>query len=120
MKNISVSLTVLLLMFVTSQINSQNISSEKSEILELQDRRTLGEDDQLIKYLHSSDPEIGTAALYALANIGDSSVIGKLDLFSARDYPSDEELKAAAFLLGQIPCEESRNALNFLLDNSND
>ena len=53
MKNISVSLTVLLLMLVTSQINSQNISSEKSEILELQDRRTLGEDDQLINiYIH--------------------------------------------------------------------
>jgi len=120
MKNISLSLTVLLLMFVTSQINSQNISSEKSEILELQDKRTFGENDRLIKYLHSSDPEIRRAALYALANIGDSSVIGKLDLFSARDYPSDEELKAAAFLLGQIPCEESRNALNFLLDNSND
>ena len=74
MKNISVSLTVLLLMLVTSQINSQNNSSEKSEILELQDRRTLGEDDQLIKYLHSSDPEIGTAALYALANIGSQEI----------------------------------------------
>ncbi len=110
----------MLLMFNALMIHSQNVSSERSEILELQDRRTLGEDDRLIKYLYSTDPDIRTASLYALANIGDSAVIGKLDFLLAgpfADYPAGKDLKAAAFLLGQIPCEESRKTLNFLLDN---
>lgn len=123
MKNISLILIAILFLLKSSLIFSQNIYSERSEIFELQDRRTLGEEDRLIKYLNAKDPEIRSAALYALANIGDSAIIGKLDFLLAgsfADYPAGEDLRAAAFLLGQIPCDESIKMLNLLLDKSNE
>lgn len=123
MKNLFLLVTAILLFLNTSLLFSQNFSSERNEILELQDRRTPGADNKLIKYLNTSDPEIRAAALYAMANTGDSAVISEINLLPEnpfKEYSSSEVLKAAAFLLGQIQCDESRKTLNILLDKSNE
>ena len=99
---------------------SQEIPSDKKEILELRDSRILGEDNKLLSYLHSTNPEIREMAIYALADIGDSSVIDQLNFLLAgpfEDYPKKEDLTAAAFLLGQIPSDKSNDMISFMLNN---
>lgn len=102
-----------------SFVSAQEISPEVMGIMILEDSRTAGNSSELISYLYSTDPAIRTKALYAMANIGDSSLIDKIDFLFAgpfEDYPKTEDMKAAAFMLGQIPCAKSSEYLNFLFD----
>lgn len=115
-KNILLIITALL---IDSAVSAQEISPEFSGIMILENTRTAGDSNELISYLYSTDPAIRTKALYAMANIGDSALIDKIDFLFAgpfEDYPKSEDLKAAAFMLGQIPCGKSREYLNFMLD----
>ena len=110
----------LLLTNSASIFSQQDFSAEKKQILELQDKRTFGENGELINYLYSTDPEVREMALYALANIGDSSVIEKLNLLLAGpfdNYPKSKDMKAFAFLLGQIQSESSRELTEFMIKN---
>ncbi|MCY7362802.1 MAG: hypothetical protein LH629_12160 [Ignavibacteria bacterium] len=110
----------LLLTNSASIFSQQDFSAEKKQILELQDKRTFGENGELINYLYSNDPEVREMALYALANIGDSSVIEKLNLLLAGpfdNYPKSKDMKAFAFLLGQIQSESSRELTEFMIKN---
>lgn len=105
---------------IYSQQNAAEFFTSEKDILELQDNRTLGEDNKLLKYLHSVDPEIRELAIYALANIGDSAVIDQLNFLLAgpfEDYPKKEDFIAATFMLGQIPSQKSEEMISFLLNN---
>lgn len=118
MKSFSVIILSILLTFNSSLILSQKISAEDKEILELQDKRILGDDDKLIKYLLSSNSDIRVKAITALANIGDSIYIPKLNFLLAgpfENYPTPGDLKASAFMLGQIQSEESKSMTELML-----
>ncbi len=110
---------ILVLFIAKTEVHAQNFSADERKILELQDKRTFGENDELGKYLLSTDPEIRVRAIYALANIGDSNSVSKLNYLLAgpfKDYPNEEDMRAVAFALGQIPCDESRKFTRFLLE----
>lgn len=86
---------------------SQNYSPEEKEILLLQDSRTFGENDKLLSYLKSDNPDVVSRAIFALANIQDSSSadeLGTILLTSDNQYIKF----LAAYALGQIPCEPSQ------------
>jgi cyclophilin family peptidyl-prolyl cis-trans isomerase/HEAT repeat protein len=103
-------------------IYSQSLSFEDKEILELQDKRILGEDDKLILYLLSTNSEIRVKAINALANIEDSNTVSKLNFLLAgpfENYPTLNDLKASAFMLGQIASDESKNMIELMLNNNN-
>lgn len=112
----------LLLIAVHVPASAQEFSPDVKKILELQDRRTFGDNDELGKYLLSTDPELRRRALIAVGNIGDSSGISKFNFLLAgpfKDYPVEDDFRAAAFAVSQIPCEESRNFARFILDENN-
>jgi peptidylprolyl isomerase len=111
-------LIFVFLFFTAAVSNSQEISKEVKEILMLQDTRSAGNNDELISFLYSTDSLIRHKALTALANIGDSSVIPKLDFLLAGPfdvYPTSGDFEAAAFMLGQIPCYKSRETSGLFL-----
>lgn len=90
-------------------------------VLELQDRRSFGNADELGKYLMSTDSSVRLSALYAMGNIGDSNSVSRLNYLLAGpfdDYPNTGDMKAAAFVLGQIPCEESRKFARLELEDN--
>lgn len=116
----SILTLLVFLFFYNSGSVSQTISDQEFEIIKLQDTRSLGKDDILIQYLHSLDPVIRQNAIYALANIGDSNTVSYLDFLFAgpfKDYPDKDDIKAAAFMLGQIDCGKSREMLSVILQN---
>lgn len=114
-------LTGILLLLLPSVLYPQLISDTDREILDLMDSRTLGKDGKINDYLHSIDPATRQKTIYALANIGDSNTVSLINFLFAgpfKDYPDKDDLKACAFMLGQINCTESRNMLEAVLKNS--
>ncbi len=123
MKNISRIIFLLLLLFKGNFLYSQSLSVEDREILELQDERILGEEEKIIKYLLSINSETRVKAINALANIGDSANVSKLNFLLAgpfENYPTVKDLNACAFMLGEIQSEESRNMIELMLNNYTD
>lgn len=123
MKFYSAFSALILILFCTETITAQYISDRNFEIIELRDTRSLGKNNNLKEYLHSLDPEIRQSAIYALANIADSNTVGYLDFLFAgpfKDYPTKDDIKAAAFMLGQIDCDASRSMLSAILNNRSD
>ncbi len=103
------------------ELFAQNFSPDERKILELQDMRTFGENDELGKYLLSTNPEVRVRAIYALGNIGDSNSVSKLNYLLAgpfEDYPNENDMRAAAFALGQIPCNESRKFIRLVMEDN--
>lgn len=102
-------LTLLLFSFfiITNISLSQDFSPEEKEILLLQDSRTLGENDKLLTYLKSDDEKIVSRAIFALANIQDSSTADELGIIVMQS-PNASLRYMAAYALGQIPCEPSQ------------
>lgn len=103
----------LLLIFTvlfTQLIQAQNFSEDEIQILTLQDKRTLGENNKLLNYLKSSDKSIVVKTLNAIANIADSNTVDNIGdmLINGKDM---QIRSAAAFALGQIPC---RNSIDYL------
>ncbi len=114
-------LALVAILFLPLTLFSQTYSGPEKEILEMQDRRTIGEEDLLIKYLHSTDRDLRIRAIYALANIGDSNYISEINYLLAgpfENYPTQGDIKAIAFMLGQIPSRQSIDMLEFMLNNS--
>lgn len=86
---------------------SQNYSPEEKEILLLKDSRTLGENDKLLSYLKSENVDVVSRALFALANIQDSSTADEISTVLLTNQ--NEYIRfLAAYALGQIPCEPSQ------------
>lgn len=103
------------------ELNAQSFSPDERKILELQDMRTFGENDELGKYLLSTDPKVRARAIYALGNIGDSNSVSKLNFLLAgpfEDYPNEDDMRAVAFALGQIPCEESKKFIRLVMEDN--
>src|SRR5436190_13854466 len=102
MMNKKISGFFLLLMFLfSSNLIAQGFTKEEKVILEMQDKRTLGKDNELPGYLQSKDEKIISRTLIALANIADTTTtdnIGNLLINSA----SSKVRSAAAFALGEI------------------
>jgi peptidylprolyl isomerase len=86
---------------------SQSFSAEEKEILLLQDSRTLGENDKLLSYLKSDNIDVVSRALFALANIQDSSTTDEIGQILLTNENSNIRF-LAAYTLGQIPCEPSQ------------
>jgi cyclophilin family peptidyl-prolyl cis-trans isomerase/HEAT repeat protein len=94
-------------------------SPDERKILEMQDSRTLGENNSLLNYLYSDNETIVKRTLIALANIQDSSAceeIGKILLTN----PSSDIRKFSAFALGLIPSYNSEKFLMKSLSEEND
>src|SRR5436190_259716 len=79
---------------------SQQLSKEERDILSIQNSRIIGEDNRLKIYLQSTDPGQRMKAIYALANIGDSSYISNLNYLLGglfENYPVTADIQAMAF-----------------------
>lgn len=98
---------------------AQNFSPEEKEILILQDSRTLGENDKLLDYLKSENTNIVSRALFALANIQDSSTVDEIGMMLLT-HPDKSVKYMAAFALGQIPCDPARIFLRTALKSETD
>ena len=91
----------------TNIVFAQSFSPEEKEILLLQDSRTFGENDKLLSYLNSNNVDVVSRAIFALANIQDSSSADELGLVVMQNQ--NKYLRyLAAYALGQIPCEPSQ------------
>jgi len=98
---------ILLLILYSNIALSQNYSNEEKKILLLQDSRTFGENDKLLFYLKSDNADVVSRAIFALANIQDSSSADELGTVLLQNQ--NKYLRfLAAYALGQIPCEPSQ------------
>lgn len=113
--------TYFIFLFLISQsVLSQSSNEDFQTIMQLEDSRSFGNNDELITLLYSINPDTRLRALDALSNIGDSSILPKLGFLLAgpyKDYPNSEDLRYLAFLLGQIPGRKSKDDLEFMIDN---
>jgi len=110
---------ILAAFFFTNITLSQDFSPEEKEILLMQDSRTLGENDKLLTYLNSDNTDIVSRALFALANIQDSSTVDEIGMVLLTN-PSVSVRIMAAFAIGQISCEPSRVFLRTALKSETD
>lgn len=111
-----VYITLALIIVFTKHSPSQDNSGQINEILQLKDERRA--DEILFQYLHSLDPEIRKQALYSLANIADSTTVSQLNFLTAgpyTGYPVPQDFEAMAFMLSQIPSDESRSMLDLMI-----
>ncbi len=118
-RNKLILLIVSFLLACIQNIYAQDFTKDDQEILELKDKRTLGKDDKLVKYLKSDNQQTRILTLIALANIADSNTvddIGKMLLTNAKG----EVRMAAAFALGEIPCLKSSGYLLKSLETEKD
>ncbi len=119
---LNVSITFLMLLS-SSSIFPQTLSKEERKILELQDKRTLGDNDALLNYLESADSGVVLKALNALANIADSISVYKTSPFLDGLYENKNAsglLEAYAFYLGQTNCADSKEKLSLLTYGTNE
>jgi len=94
----------ILLLFLISACSpafSQMFTNEEKEIITLQDLRTLGENQKLLKYLESSNQKIQIRAIYALANIADIKTVEPLGNLLLNSYVKPVKT-ACAFALSEI------------------
>ena len=96
------NIALLISLFCVSSALPQMFTPDERIILELQDSRTLGENNSLLNYLNSDNEAIVKRTLIALANIQDSSACEEIGIILLTN-PSSEIRKLAAFALGQIP-----------------
>jgi HEAT repeat protein len=109
---------IFILLLVPFQLFSQ-IAKDERIILELEDRRTLGKNNELINYLKSNDELILMRAIIALANIQDTSAAGNLAEV-LKNHNSSLMRTASAYALGQLNCRRSINSLTNALKTEND
>jgi cyclophilin family peptidyl-prolyl cis-trans isomerase/HEAT repeat protein len=103
-------LTVFLFLF-SIQLFAQDFSEAEKKIWVYRDTRSLGEDRELVKYLDSKNTDLVIKALYALANIADSTTVDDIAKILISTHNGNKK-SAAAFALGQISCEKSNEYLN--------
>lgn len=100
----------LLLFFITVTARAQLFTTEELEILKLKDQRTYGPNNELFTYLDNFNDAVVIRALLAIGNIGKEEGVRYAAemLFSNR---SVDIRVSAAYSLGLLPYEDSRNAL---------
>lgn len=98
----------ILLIFVS--VYAQDFSEEEKKVYVYQDTRSLGENRELLKYLGSKNNNIVIKTLYALANIADSTTSENIANILISTHNENKKC-AAAFALGQMPCEKSKEIL---------
>jgi len=110
---------LLFVFFISSNIFSQILTDDEKDILMLQDKRTLGENNKLLNYLNSKEEKVVIKALYAIANIADENTVEKTGDILLKNS-NDKIRSAAAFALGQIPCAASVRILSQALNYEKD
>jgi HEAT repeat protein len=108
MKRIYFVCLVLFVSFVN--LWSQVFTPEEVQILKYQDERTFGANNELFTYLDNRNDAVVTRTLWAIGNIGnkDGITVVAEKLFSSH---TDAIRVAAAYSLGLLPFDESRNSL---------
>jgi peptidylprolyl isomerase len=105
--------TVLIILHTS--LHAQHFSSDERKILEFQDLRTLGTNNELLDYLKTDNETIQLRTLTALANISDTNTISDLSRVLLTSIYASVRLKAV-FALGQMPCRGSVVALQNALE----
>ncbi len=95
------SLIILSIIFIASGSFAQYYSKDVKEILTLQDTRTLGKNDKLLKFLKSNNPGTINRALIALGNIADTNSINAIGEKLLNG--SDTVKIVAAVVIGNFP-----------------
>ncbi len=114
------SIFIFCILFTCIQnIYAQDFTKDDQEILELKDKRTLGKDNKLLKYLKSDNKQARILTLIALANIADSNTVDDIGKILLTD-PENEVRMAASFALGEIPCRRSPGYLLKSLETEKD
>lgn len=103
-------LFLFVFMLAALKADAQLFTAEELEVLKLQDERTAGQNNELQTYLNSFNNAVVIRTLIAMGNIGDTKFVIPITekLLSANN---PEIRTAAAFALGLIPCDDSRNGL---------
>jgi cyclophilin family peptidyl-prolyl cis-trans isomerase/HEAT repeat protein len=109
-------LTIFIVVSATANLFAQGFTKEEQEILELQDTRTLGNDNKLLQFLNSKNADVKYRALIALANIADSAAVDKIGNILLTSQETQVKI-AASFALGEIPCQTSADYLLKALGN---
>lgn len=104
------SLIIIFTLSTIINLYSQHFSADERKILELQDIRTLGPNNELLNYLKSDNEKILLRTLTALANIADTTTIGDISSVLHTNVYGSVRCRAA-FALGLIPNHLSAEAL---------
>src|SRR5688572_233312 len=105
----------LLLMFISIVSFGQDFSKDDKEILQLQDTRSLGKNNELVEFLNSDVTENTYRSALALANIGDSAVVNALGK-KLLEKPESFLWHMSAFALGEIGTKRAAEYLSKALN----
>lgn len=105
--------------FIFSNIFAQKTAEDLESILRLQDERSLGANNELLVFLNSNEDTVVISALYALANISDSTTIDAISI-QLKNHKSPDVRKWAAFALGQIGTEAAPQNLFDAMESEDD
>lgn len=107
---------LIIIILFSCSLFSQPFTDEEKKILEMQDKRTLGKNNELINYLNSDVTENANLSAIALANIGDTSVLNHLytKLHSVDSYVPHN----SAFGLGESGTITAADFLLLALNNN--
>lgn len=104
------NIVFLIFLLCVSSAHTQIFSPDERKILELQDSRSLGDNNALLNYLQSENETLVKRALIALANIQDSTTCDEIGEILLKNL-SSEIREMSAFALGQIPSNISETFL---------
>lgn len=110
-------ISLILLLAVT--LPAQDFSEDEKLIYVCRDTRYLGENNELVRFLGSKNNNLVINSLYVLADIADSNTVENIAGILIAAHNKDKK-SAAAFALGQIPCDKSKYLLLKALYNEND
>lgn len=108
-----------IILLLARTLIAQDFSEEEKQIYIYRDTRSLGENNELIEYLGSKNNNLVIKSLYALADIADSNTVESIAGILISTHNKDKK-SAAAFALGQIPCDKSKHLLLKALRYEND
>ncbi len=126
MKNFTKLLFVFLIFTNASALYSQSLTAEEKEILELQDKRIFGKNNELAKFLSLPDSTLRTMAIIAFANTGDTNFASQIGFLPnlwtnpSEKYLTPKDYCLLAFAIGQIPCKTFKELLSGLRKGSPD
>ena len=102
---------LLIVFFYSAELFAQGFNKEEKSIHELQDKRTLGKNNELLSYLKSNNNDIVSKTLITLANIADTNTIDVVSGFLFT-HTSPKVRSSAAFSLGEMPTAKSSDYLS--------
>lgn len=114
----------VLILINTSSIFSQALTPEEKEILELQDKRIFGMNNELVKFTSLPDSILTPMAILAFANTGDTNFASQIGFYPnpwtnpSRKYLTPNDYKLLAFAIGQMPCKTFNELLSGVIEGS--